>query len=602
MTLNILINMIKRFPQPCRVRLFNHVNTSIVLVLCFANIYPVGSTDGDADPNACSTLCSYQQDYSNADCTGLDLTQIPQIAGLCRQAKTLDLKNNRILEVHSNDLIEYASLQYLYIGHNSINEISSNMCGNATGLKQLQLDNNNIRTISANAFQYLHSLEVLPLDVNAIADLEPGAFNGLSSLQILQLNDNDLSVLPPGIFMNLDSLGTLNIDSNDLGKISEEAFTGLRQLERLSLKKNSISTIELATFKSLTNLKIILLDNNNLTSIDAFLFRGLALEKVSLVNNNITTIRNLHEWLEKATTLSTLALSGNPLHCDCKMEPLRVWLKENASEDELSTCASPAEFRGMRLMDIDRNLCHSVIGLTSPLSTSQSRQALGVGGSSKNNGGTWKIVIVACVVFLALVAFVGGFLLIKKRRDHQQQEAEDPIQYSIVQTSPHDNHRHYTHSDRRRITSETQLMSDDSGAYESYTIPPDARGLNPGLHRNGFGNRPAHPHAPLVKQASTGSVTTSPDITIATPDANSPIKPKFSISEPGIPELELEFDDDGTCTSFGQPVNSSDRNPRRNSPPQYAPPPPPSQQHVFSPSPVGTNTGYLPLPMQSVIT
>ncbi len=596
-----LVNMIKRFFQPCPV---------VVLLIYLILTNPVGSADGDADLGACSILCKYQHDFSSADCKLLGLTEIPSVAGLCSNARELHLEENNINAVHSTDLLEYTSLRFLYLGENEISEITPNMF-NSTTVENLDLNNNNIRTIASNAFSQLPALKELVLDSNGIDDLRSDAFSGVSKLRTLQLHDNNITDVASNVFANLVSLLTLNLARNNIHQISKGSISGLNRLQRLILSNNHISKLDVDIFRNLNKLNILALSGNHLMTVDADMFRELPLQEVYLTNNNITTVTHLGEWLSENKSLSTLALADNPLHCDCYMEPLRVWLLERNLEDDLTTCASPAEFRGMRLVDIQQTLCPNVM-------TTQNRYSPGVGaGRDENSVGsddTWKIIIVACVVFMALVALVGGFVLILKRRGtwREQQQEPDSVHYSSVnQSAPFDSMH------RRRITSETQLMSDDSSAYESYTIPPDARDFNQQRPaRNGFVTPNVHPRAPLVKQASTGSVTTSPDISIAiTPNINSsPTKqPKFTISEPDIPELE--FDADGNCTSFGQTASAAGRT-RRTSPPLYPPPPPPTSiaghppaptsnaghHGISSPAPLGTNTGYLPLPNLQNVT
>ena len=582
---------ITRHLQSCYCSFLLHI--AMVFFLCLTIFRPVTSTD-DAE---CSIICSYNKDYRNADCTKLDLTRIPPNAGLCSMATHLDLERNDIQVVEQYDLVEYTSVQVLLLGYNKISQISADMCGNATNLRQLQLNNNKIRSVPNEAFRELHSLTALHLDNNVIEELQPGAFDGLSSLERLFLNDNSLSAIPHGVFRDLRKLTLLNINSNKIMTLSGQSFAGLKQLERLSL------------------------DNNGLTSVDLLTFQGLSLKMINLVNNNITTVKNVQEFLDQATNLTSISLSGNPLNCSCNVEPLRKWLRAKESNDD-STCVTPADFKGKKLTDIDQNLCDysgPVEGFTSPkyLETTQQHRfskvgGVGTGGSQKlNSDDTWKIVIIVCVGFLVVAILVGALIFIGRRRGgqfHHPNQSPNAIHYSSVRIS------NPIHSDHHRTrmsseNSETMLMGHD--AYESYTIPPDARQNRTDQYNQTGNHRPHHQvnghslrgdRAPLVKQSSTGSATTSPDIVVADSardDFSSPERPgerpvRFSISEPTIPEVELEFDSDGHCTTFGARVPNSSDNNRISTPPRHPPPPPPPSTQLHTP--VGTNTGYLPLP------
>ena len=505
------------------------------------------------------------------------------------------MRDNIIAQVQPDDMVQYRIVRVLRLGHNNISHMEANMCGNSSSLVQLDLNNNHIRSIPSEAFQNLHSLTELFLDSNDIDDLQADAFDGLGSLSNLILKDNDISEIPPGLFRDLKSLIKLNIANNNIAQITGQVLTGLFKLQQLNLQGNRITSVGPETFQSLTNLVKIELDGNQLVSLDATTFIRLPrLRELILNNNNLTSIKNTRLWLpKKASNLTTLALAGNPLHCNCDFEPIRVWYRNKDPQNEGAICASPSELKGRRLAAIAEPLCEEPVdGLTSPrvLTTVQERGPIGNVGGPQPREDTWKIVIVVCVTFLVVAIFVAASFIMRKQRQRKADSVSSSPQLpGDIERQP-----------RERHTSTSPLMSNEE-PYEIYTVPPDARGT-PQTHMPNTtpSARQQRPQglAPLVKQVSATSITTAQDI-LETPSAASdvsipPVKParqrQFSVNEPDIPELEIEFDSAGQVC-FRQP--STPESIYESVKPRFSPAVGTTNAKSHH---IGTNTGYLPLP------
>lgn len=62
--------------------------------------------------------------------------------------------------------------------------------------------------------------------------------------------------------------------------------------------------------------------------------------ELDLHDNHITTVPPGH--FDRLSALRRVTLSGNPFHCDCGIQYLRLWLQRNrATESGMPTCASP---------------------------------------------------------------------------------------------------------------------------------------------------------------------------------------------------------------------------------------------------------------------
>lgn len=62
--------------------------------------------------------------------------------------------------------------------------------------------------------------------------------------------------------------------------------------------------------------------------------------ELHLQDNHITTVPP--GYFDRLSALRRVTLSGNPFHCDCRIQYLRLWLQRNrAAESGVPTCASP---------------------------------------------------------------------------------------------------------------------------------------------------------------------------------------------------------------------------------------------------------------------
>uniref|UniRef100_A0ACB8FCK3 Uncharacterized protein n=2 Tax=Sphaerodactylus townsendi TaxID=933632 RepID=A0ACB8FCK3_9SAUR len=99
---------------------------------------------------------------------------------------------------------------------------------------------------------------------------------------------------------------------------------GLDHLEWLSLEMNNLSSLDSLLSSSLPGLKTLKVSNNRLESIPVGLFDS---------------------WGK----LSSVALSGNPWRCDCRLLYLHSWMRNNASKVQdanKAVCGSPEDLAG----------------------------------------------------------------------------------------------------------------------------------------------------------------------------------------------------------------------------------------------------------------
>lgn len=246
-------------------------------------------------------------------------------------------------------------------------------------LKQIKRTNmNGVRT---NVINFAH---------NIIDSIEKGAFSGTMDVETINLSHNYLTDIPAGIFELLPQLKTLHFKYNQLKTVNNKAFTNVPGLLELDLAGNDLVVVPSEALRPLKHLKRLILRNNKLKSLDSMAFFGLSLEYVDIGANiapfkvykdafcglepKIVNVEpNVVEWKGLQTlrldhngiktldpciakmvwTIHTVDLSGNPLHCDCKIFMFRKI--GPGTRFPGSQCASPILYAGRYVENVKAN-------------------------------------------------------------------------------------------------------------------------------------------------------------------------------------------------------------------------------------------------------
>ena len=202
-------------------------------------------TDAD-NTDATGGICDRTQQVRDAimakiegvdDCADVTEAHLAEVRG------TLDLREQDIVSLQSNDF------------------------GGLSSLISLFLDENDLTALPVGVFAGLSSLEQLWMKDNRLATLPDGAFAGLSSLTDLLLSDNQLTVLPDGVFAGLPSLRQLHLHRNQLTALPDGAFAGLSSLLSLTLSGNELTELPAGVFTGLSSLTSLWLFGNHLTAL-----------------------------------------------------------------------------------------------------------------------------------------------------------------------------------------------------------------------------------------------------------------------------------------------------------------------------------------------
>ncbi|KAM4696971.1 LOW QUALITY PROTEIN: leucine-rich repeat and fibronectin type III domain-containing protein 1-like protein [Rhinophrynus dorsalis] len=233
-------------------------------------------------------------------CTKTGLLFVPHT--IDRRTAELRLMDNFITTLRRKDFANMTELIHLTLSRNTISQIMPYAFFDLKGLHALHLDSNRLTFVNEEHFKGLINLRHLILSNNQLQYIAPGSFDDFIDMEDLDLSYNTVE-LPWETIGRLSSVNTMGLDHN-LIDCPEGIFSNLHKLARLDMTSNKLKKIPPDP-----------------------LFSRIPVYAKS-----------------KGSPLTSLVLSfgGNPLHCNCEL----MWLRRLTREDDLETCASPAELMG----------------------------------------------------------------------------------------------------------------------------------------------------------------------------------------------------------------------------------------------------------------
>lgn len=127
--------------------------------------------------------------------------------------KDLILFDNKIKNLHENQIKNLVNLEELHLGVNKIEILCENYLQNNRKLKEIRFDSNKIKKIPKNFLR------------------------GLAELEIVYFSQNEIKYLPSSLFEDTRKLKEVMLHENQVQKLDPELFIGLN-LERIYFKNN----------------------------------------------------------------------------------------------------------------------------------------------------------------------------------------------------------------------------------------------------------------------------------------------------------------------------------------------------------------------------
>ncbi|XP_045111944.1 insulin-like growth factor-binding protein complex acid labile subunit [Portunus trituberculatus] len=279
----------------------------------------------------CPPGCNCDDNVPSARCVGVGLNVLPILFN--PRLRRLNMAHNLISSLNDG-LVFFDRLEELDLSNNALTYLGTENFVEQVRLQELRLAHNNLTTLTPGAFRGLNSLTLLDLSHNGLIDLQPGmledaprltvlllahnklhvlvrhTFRGLRSLHVLDLCDNYFRDVPSSALGDLQSLKSLHMCRNRLTRLEPDAFTN-PALTSLSLETNNIDHIEAGALQRLKNLQKLNLNDNLLREVPAAVLSLLVMLDTLILNkNNFTTIQA--EAFRSLSRLTTLEISRCP--------------------------------------------------------------------------------------------------------------------------------------------------------------------------------------------------------------------------------------------------------------------------------------------------
>ncbi len=312
----------------------------------------------------------------------------PKIFPLMPHIRDLDLSACGIITIENGTFSLMPLLMRLNLAENGLEDIPPavmilpqlkwlSLSGNAGSHGGHDYGGGELKLLDGN-FAFMSNLTYLDLSFNRIGQVTKGIFLGLSRLEELDLRNNSLYRLMEGCFKPLVSLKVLHLDGNAFGKQNfsratlegltsleylnmdrcklsftdqEAIFAGAPRLKKLSLRENKIVSFGSRNpFADATSLVSVDLFKNRIRGWDTPLFASSPnLDVLNLAENQISHVS--FAMMKDIANLSEADLLGNPIDCDCQLEPLRRYAVHHTDTEESNLlikadhCYSPDKWR-----------------------------------------------------------------------------------------------------------------------------------------------------------------------------------------------------------------------------------------------------------------
>uniref|UniRef100_A0A8C0WPD6 LRRCT domain-containing protein n=1 Tax=Castor canadensis TaxID=51338 RepID=A0A8C0WPD6_CASCN len=194
---------------------------------------------------SCDTLCNCEEKDGTMliNCEEKGIKKLSQISVPPSRPFHLNLLNNGLTMLHTNDFSGLTNAISIHLGFNNIADIETGAFNGLGLLKQLHINHNSLEILKEDSFHGLENLEFLQADNNFITVIEPSAFSKLNRLKVLILNDNAIESLPPNIFRFVP-LTHLDLRGNQLQTLPYVGFLEhIGRILDLQLEDNKWSVI-----------------------------------------------------------------------------------------------------------------------------------------------------------------------------------------------------------------------------------------------------------------------------------------------------------------------------------------------------------------------
>jgi hypothetical protein len=244
-------------------------------------------------------------------------------------------------------------------------------------------------------------------------------WTGAERIPKLSLENNRLTSLPANIFDPLWGLKTLNLTHNQLQVLEVSLFSKLKHLKFLDMKGNLLSTLPVGLFAIQNELFSLDLSDNRLSTLDV-------------------------KVMDPLLNLSTLHISGNPLDCDCRLQPVVIW-SSGTHKNTDAKCRTPPQYKDLSWYELTNLDCSGPLPtiITTPStdttpdfeihrSASVTKKYPEVSSTKNKQPGSVRrdfdlfplsmalivVLIILCLVLIGTMVFMYCYKRLKRRNPH----------------------------------------------------------------------------------------------------------------------------------------------------------------------------------------
>ena len=180
-------------------------------------------------------------------------------------------------------------------------------------LHSLDLSNNRLHSVNSQEFKAAGQLKRLSLSGNPLNDQSLGLQYSLLSLTTLDLSNLDLPVLDMRFYASLPNVQSINLSQSGVKKVSGNAFQTLKKLEVLDLSGCPFTHFPHDVFSGLQRLRIVYSDNYKVCC-SAILPRGFNMKNCHAPSDEVSSCNALlHSNMYRVllAMFAVLSLLGN---------------------------------------------------------------------------------------------------------------------------------------------------------------------------------------------------------------------------------------------------------------------------------------------------
>lgn len=165
----------------------------------------------------------------------------------------------------------------------------------------------------------------------------------MNKLKEFHFRHGKLTDIRPNLFpMPMRALEEVDLSYNSITKIESNSFKNMPKLKTLKLSNNALKTLEGISTAELPELQLLDVSWNLLSTLGTDFFKSVPKIKTFIARNNYLVDLEEKQWKDTPTSLRTIDIRENPVHCDCNVRWINTTFHINTVIQ--GHCATPEDY------------------------------------------------------------------------------------------------------------------------------------------------------------------------------------------------------------------------------------------------------------------